>query len=273
MRTTRIAGVQVSRLCIGGNPFSGFSHQSSDRDKEMREYFTPERIHELLRNAEEAGINTVFARTDDHIISVLQQYWASGGRIQWFAQVCSDTRESDSWKQWMGRAAELGAKALYIHGGIADYWHAQGYFDRFREALALMRGYGKAAGFAGHRPEVHEWVRDHLAADFQMCSYYNPTDRSRNPAHSGIDEKWHVGDRSRMLAVVKTLTCPAVHYKVFGGGNRPIAEAFETMGRAVRDGDVVCIGLFPKDDPGVLVKDIEMFEEYVEGKHVLAEKS
>jgi hypothetical protein len=55
-----------------------------------------------------------------------------------------------------------------------------------------------------------------------------------------------------------------VHYKVFAGGNRPIDEAFRTLGRCVRDGDVVCIEVFPKDDPQMLRKDIALFEEHVE---------
>jgi hypothetical protein len=55
-----------------------------------------------------------------------------------------------------------------------------------------------------------------------------------------------------------------VHYKVFAGGNRPVDEAFETLGRCVRPNDVVCIGVFPKDDPGMLARDIELFEEHVE---------
>jgi len=52
--TIGLAG--VSRLCIGGNPFSGFSHQSQERSEEMLEYFTPDRIRGTLRAAEAAGI-------------------------------------------------------------------------------------------------------------------------------------------------------------------------------------------------------------------------
>ena len=88
MRLRTIGTAQVSGLCIGGNPFSGFSHQGPERNKEMLDYHTPERIHEVLQNAEQNGISTVFARTDDNIFGVLKDYWNSGGRIQWFAQVC-----------------------------------------------------------------------------------------------------------------------------------------------------------------------------------------
>ncbi len=87
MRKVQIGNVQVSGLCIGGNPFSGFSHQNSERNKEMTDYYTPECIKETLRKAENAGINTFFGRTDDHILGIVEDYWNEGGKIQWFAQV------------------------------------------------------------------------------------------------------------------------------------------------------------------------------------------
>ena len=39
-----LGAVEVSRLAVGGNPFSGFSHQGADRDRRMRWYYTAERI-------------------------------------------------------------------------------------------------------------------------------------------------------------------------------------------------------------------------------------
>jgi hypothetical protein len=265
MRAARIGGVEVSRLVIGGNPFSGFSHQSRERDREMRGYFTNERIHQALRDAEAAGINTAFMRTDDHIVGMLREYRRAGGTIQWFAQIVYDESDPDVHRRWIGEAGELGAAGMYLHGGATDYWHAHGRFDLFHEALERMRGFGSPGGFAGHRPEAHAWVRDHVKPDFQMCAHYNPTDRTAAPDHSSVGENWDPRDRAAMLDLIATLPCPAVHYKVFAGGNRPIDEAFETLGRCVRENDVVCIGVFCKDDPDMLAKDIALFEKHVEG--------
>lgn len=268
MRTAQIGTAQVSRLTVGGNPFSGFSHQSPARDQEMRDYFTPRGIKDFLHQAAALGVNTVFARADDHIMGVLREYWDEGGTLQWFAQVCADVRgesnESDTWKEWMDDAAKVGATALYLHGGLVDYWQAQGYDERFHEALARMRDHGRVAGFAGHRPVAHAWIRDHLDPDFQMCCYYNPTDRAESPHHQGEGEKWDFEDRTMMLEVVATIPRPVVHFKIFAGGNMPIVEAFETLGRAMREDDVVCLGIFPGDDPELLAKDIGLFDEHVE---------
>jgi hypothetical protein len=264
MNKARIGSVEVSRLVIGGNPFSGFSHQTSQRDQEMREYFTNERIRQLLHDAEAAGVNTVFARTDEHVMGVLREYWDQGGTIQWFAQVVFDQTAPDVHRHWIARAGELGAKGMYIHGGATDYWHANGQEELFHESLRLMRAWGVPGGFAGHRADAHAWVRDHVRPDFQMCCHYNPTDRSQQAQHTNVGEKWDTRDRDAMLQVIATLPTPAVHYKVFAAGNRPIDEAFGVLGRCVRKNDIICIGVFPKDDPDMLCKDIRLFDYHVE---------
>lgn len=265
MRHVTLGTTQVSRLIIGGNPISGFSHQSPDRDREMREYFTADRVHQLLRDAEAAGVNAFFARTDEHVCGLIDDYWRAGGTIQWIAQVVYDTEDANVHREWIRRAGDLGARGMYLHGGATDYWHANGMFDLFPEALELMRSFGVPGGFAGHRADAHAWVGEQVRPDFQMCCHYNPSDRTRDPKHRGVGETWDPEDRARMLEVVATLPCPAVHYKVFAGGNRPIGEAFETLGRCVRPQDAVCIGVFPQDDPDMLAKDIALFEHHVEG--------
>ena len=36
----KIGDISVSRMIIGGNPFSGFSHHGVDRDMEMKRFYT-----------------------------------------------------------------------------------------------------------------------------------------------------------------------------------------------------------------------------------------
>lgn len=270
MRLATIGAAQVSGLCIGGNPFSGFSHQTKERSKEMTDFYTPDQIKATWRQAEKLGINTFFGRTDDHIMGLLKEYWDEGGAIQWFAQVCIERGDPNAWRQWLRASIDLGATGTYIHGGVVDNWHTNGLADNFRESLDVMREAGVVAGYAAHRADAHEWIRDHLTPDFQMCSYYNPTDRSRSAHHQSDGEKWEEEDRTRMLGVIATIPCPVVHYKVFAGGNKPILEAFEVMGKHMRENDVALVGLFLKDDPDMMKKDIALFEEYVDGVGVPA---
>lgn len=264
MRKVKFGKALVSRILVGGNPFSGFSHQSEERTREMLDYYTPERIKDTLRQAEEAGINTFCGRTDDHIMGIIRDYWKEGGKIQWFAQVKQDKGDLTSWRGWLKASIDLGATGVYIHGGEVDYWFANGMLDNLYDAFEMMREGGVVAGFAGHSPKAHEWIRDNLDVDFQMCCHYNPSDRSKSPHHISIGEKWNEEDRRNMLDVIATIEKPVIHYKVFAGGNMPVVPAFELLGRVMRDNDVICTGFFLKDDPDMIAQDVALFEEYVE---------
>jgi hypothetical protein len=263
MRTVKIGSVEVTRLVIGGNPFSGFSHQSPERDREMIHYYTSERIMEALRKAEAAGINTFFGRTDRHVMRLLAEYWDRGGRIQWFGQTASELGDQI---RAIRDAAALGAKGVYIHGGETDFWHAQGNRDLFRKALDTMRECGVAAGFAGHSLENHEWIRDNLEPDFQMCSYYDPSPRTASPHHvSDVEEKWDDAHRDRMVELVKSIRRPVVHYKVFAGGNRPIDAGFRFLASSMRPGDIACVGHYLGDNPDMIAENVRTFDRVVDG--------
>ena len=62
--TVDFCGLTVTRLIIGANPFGGYSHQNPERDKEMRGYYTTERILETWARAEAAGINTMITNNE-----------------------------------------------------------------------------------------------------------------------------------------------------------------------------------------------------------------
>ena len=59
MDTVKIGECEASRFILGSNPFYGFSHQSEALDREMREYFTDERICALMDEAADHGITAV----------------------------------------------------------------------------------------------------------------------------------------------------------------------------------------------------------------------
>ena len=263
MHSVKFGEVEVTRLVIGGNPFSGFSHQGRERDREMLHYYTVDRIKDALRKAERAGIDTFFGRTDRHVRRLLVEYWDEGGEMQWFGQTASEM--GDQMRAIRGAAA-AGATGVYVHGGIVDYWFAQGQYDMLELALKTMRECGVVAGFAGHSVEVHTWIRDNLEPDFQMCCYYDPSPRTNSPHHvSSVDEKWDDAHRDRMVSLIHTIPCPVVHYKVFAGGNKPIQEGFQFLATSMRENDLVCIGHYLPDNPDMIAQNVETFERLVGG--------
>jgi hypothetical protein len=73
--TTRLGPLEISRLTIGGNPFSGFSHQTPERNDEMRHWYTAARIKDALRHAEQIGVTAHVGRADHHVMRFLMEHW------------------------------------------------------------------------------------------------------------------------------------------------------------------------------------------------------
>ncbi len=119
MEYINIGSIRASRFILGSNPFSGFSHQGSEKDIEMMDYYTSERIKKVWMHAEKLGINTCIARADNHIIRLLREYWNEGGKIQWIAQVSNDIQGSMS--VGLDYAVKAGAKGCFLHGGVMDF--------------------------------------------------------------------------------------------------------------------------------------------------------
>ena len=253
-----IGHLSISRLIIGGNPFSGFSHQGSKKDMEMRHYYTTRRIKETLRQAEQLGINTFIGRADHHIMRVLLEYWDEGGTIQWVAQTCP---EIGSTSRGADNAINGGAKACFIHGGQTDFLFANSKLEELPLAIAQIRDAGMPAGIAGHNPKVFEWVEGNLNLDFYMCSYYNSAHRDEHAEHiSGMPEWFKPQDRDIMVKLIQRLSKPVIHYKVLAAGRNDPKAAFEFVARHLRPQDAVCVGIYTKDQPRMLEEDLQLLE-------------
>ena len=128
-----------------------------------------------------------------------------------------------------------------------------------------MRDLGMAAGFAAHNPEPHEWIRDHLDPDFQLCCYYDPSPRTASPDHVVTDhEKFDPAHRDRMARTICSLKASAVHYKVLAAGRTPAQEAFEYVAKVIRPQDVALVGFHLGDDPDLIAKTVALFEKVVQ---------
>ncbi|KKL87736.1 hypothetical protein LCGC14_1931760, partial [marine sediment metagenome] len=193
---------------------------------------------------------------------MLEEYWDEGGKIQWFGQTAS---EREDFLRNIATAAAHGAAGCYLHGGQTDHFHHTGRTEDMARALEKIRASGMAAGFAAHQSGPHEWIRDNLDPDFQLCCYYDPSSRSEDPNHVPTDEeKFDPAHRDAMAETIRSLKCAAVHYKVLAAGRTPVAEAFEYVAGVIRPQDVVLVGMFLGDDPDMIAKDVALFEQIVQ---------
>jgi len=266
MKTVSFNDLSVSRLIIGGNPFSGISHQTPEMDLEMRRYYTVDRIKRTLREAEDLGVNTLIARADHHIIRLLHEYRDEGGRIQWFAQTCPEYGEH---RASVDRAAATGAKGCFIHGGVMDQLLAKCRMNEIPPVIDMIREKGMLAGIAGHNPAVHQWAESNLDLDFHMCSYYNPSSRDDRAEHVAGTEEWFLEkDRRIMTDTIRDLSQPVIHYKVMAAGRNDPADALNQVAKSMRANDAVCVGVFTKDKPDMIRENIVLLEEALAGRAV-----
>ncbi len=145
-KTVQLGSATVSRFIIGGNPFSGFAHQSFERDEEMRDWYTMARIKEAYSLAETAGVTAHLGRADELVLRALREYRLEGGRMDWIAQTCPLT---GGFFLGIENARAGKAKACFLHGGEMDQRVAAGDTADIFEAVRRIRDLGIAVGVAG----------------------------------------------------------------------------------------------------------------------------
>jgi len=257
-KTVTLGNVLVSRFILGGNPFGGYAHQTRERDEEMRDWYTMERVKEAYRQAESAGVTAHLGRADNFIVRALREHWNEGGTLTWIAQQCPGI---GSIAQGVENAHFGRARCCFVHGGEMDKRLAEGDVQPIKDGVRQIKDLGMAAGVAGHRTDTIRWAVDHLDLDFFMTSYYNPSDRRRQATRDYGDKEYYgAEDREAMCALIQELPAPAIHYKVLAAGRLDAREAFEYVADAYRPGDAVCVGIFTKDNPNMIREDIDLLE-------------
>lgn len=249
----KLGSYQVSRLIVGGNPISGFSHFSAEMSREMVDYFTAERVKALLRRCEALGINTWQSRGDTHIMRLLHEYRLEGGRIQWIAQTASEY--ADIFRN-IRTIASYQPIAIYHHGTQTDRFWRAGQIDRTLDYLKAIRDTGVLVGLGTHIPEVIDYVESKgWDVDFYMTCLYNLS-RTREEAErlTGAavqGEFFWDPDRQAMLRRVRQASKPCLIFKVYAASRKcqspdTMRSALEEVLRAAKPTDCIVIGMFPK---------------------------
>jgi len=233
--TIKIGNHEVTKLIIGGNPFSGNSHQSNEMNKEMRDYYTTDKIKETLRECERYGINTVQARGDAHIMRILNEYWNEGGRLKWIAQTAS---ELASIPDNVRNISARGAIACYHHGSKTDSLFKEGRLDSVKDVLAVIRNTGMAVGLGTHEPEVVRYAEDNnFDLDFYMIAFYNLSRRG---------EIYLPEDRDAACKIIRDIDKPVLAFKVMAAGRNAPFEAIKYAYENIKPEDAVVMGMFTK---------------------------
>ncbi len=84
----KLGKLEVSRLILGSNPFYGFDHGNPQAsNKEMREYYTDDRIMQVMDEAARQGITAVWSPPYDNWTRLWKNYRRKGGKLRiWIGQ-------------------------------------------------------------------------------------------------------------------------------------------------------------------------------------------
>ncbi len=247
-------GRSVSRLIIGGNPFSGNSHQNAQMDSEMEDFFTTAKIKETLYQCLNNGINTCQLRGDKHIMRILREMRLEGAQLNWVGQTAP---EMTPFEQNVNLIKKNGAFALYHHGTVTDDLFKRKEYGEIERRLRVIRESGMAVGLGSHMPEVFEYAESHhWDVDFYMCCVHNLSKIDR--VSSSITGKLNEGepfddeDRPLMYAFIRSTDKPCLAFKILGAGRHcatsaDVEAAFGEAFASIKPCDSVIVGMYPKD--------------------------
>lgn len=241
-------GVEISRLVAGCNQFYGFSHYNEILSTVMREYYTPDRVCEVLRRCNRFGINAFNYVHLSRGPQDLAQYQAEGGHMHLIAQDLGDPA------QLVKLVKPL---AIYRQGEITDRAFNTGTLATVREWCKKARDTGVVVGVGTHRPEVIATIEEQgWDVDFYAGCVYDRTrtaeewKRVLNGSTLEMQgEAFLRGDPPKMYAVMRQTKKPCFAFKIMAAGRitgQGAGKAFQTAFESIKPTDGVFIGLFPR---------------------------
>lgn len=257
-----IAGLTCSRLIVGGNPFSGHSHQTGAVSAEMLDYYTTARIREVLARCEQLGITTFIGRADAHIRRLLREYWNDGGTITWIAQTAP---EFANLERNIKEAVDGGASAVYLHGGWLDSAWSQGDLGAIEAGLATIRKLGVPCGMAAHYPKIHREAAARFATDFHMVCCFQC-----GSIHAGQGHTFDLADLPEALEAIAAIDKPCVAYKVLGAGRFAPSDMLPRVVSVLKRNDAVLMGFYPKHQPRQIEETVALFVRALEQQAALS---
>jgi hypothetical protein len=250
--TVRLGPHQVTRLIIGGNPIYGYSHFNKLLSQHQSAWHTPERIVELLKRCEQAGLNTWQNSYAERTLQDLERYREAGGKMHW---LCLGKPDWDQQPDRIDDAARHKPIGIAPHGALAEKLHRQGKLAVLTDLLKRIRDQGVLVGLSAHNPalitlaEEKGWDVDY----YMCCLYYLTRPRDEFKKMLGTDlplgEIYLPSDPERMFTVIRAARKPCLVYKVLAAGRRigspaEVRKCFEIALRNIKPTDALIVGMY-----------------------------
>jgi len=232
----KIGNLTVSRLLLGGNLLTHFTHSRDLRYvyNLTAHYNTPEKIMDTMALAERHGINTLVVHNPPPIMQTLARYRQErGGKMHWIICPTAECKPGmiDYIKQ-VDALRDAGADAIYVWGVRGDQLVAQGKIDLLRRAVDIAKASGVPSGVGAHDLRVVEACEKHgIEADFYVKTFHHhgyPTGPRKEELGKPVAEipGYWCKDPDRTVEVMQKVTKPWIAFKVMAAGAIPPKKAF-----------------------------------------------
>ena len=250
----KIAGLSVSRVLLGGNLLTHFTHSRDLRYvyNLAAHYNTEEKIFETMALSERHGINTLSVHNPPRppIINILKKYRRErGGKIQ--SIICPTAECKPGMAEYIRQVDDLldaGAEAIYVWGVRGDQLVRDGKFDLLAQAVGIAKAHGVPSGIGAHDLRVIiECEKRGIESDFYIKTFHHhryptgPKPEELKGPYSEFPGYW-CKDPKKTIEVMKSVTKPWIAYKVMAAGAIPPKDAFQYV--FDNGADHILIGMF-----------------------------
>ena len=237
---------EVGRLICGTNQFYGFAHFNQILGGVMKDYYTPERVCDVLHQCNRYGINGFNFVPVPRSQEDLEMFQKQGGKMHLICQGMDDA---------VDMIKKIQPLAVYYHGEKTDRALQEGRIHDVKEWCKKVRDTGAMVGVGTHKPEVIKLVEEeNWDVDFYAGCVYNRT-RTKEEWKAalggelveGQGDCYLLSDPPKMYRVIRQTKKPCFAFKIMAAGRVTNAEqAFRTAYESIKPIDGVFIGLFPR---------------------------
>jgi hypothetical protein len=256
----KIGDLQISRILLGGNLLTHFTHS---RDLQYvynlaKHYNTEEKIYETMATAEVQGVNTLVIHTAANVREMLKKYRTQrGGKIQ--AIVCPTAELNDGLAKYQEQVQQLvddGIEAIYLWGVRADQLVREGKIDLIGKLVDLVKALGVPSGVGAHELAVIQACEQNkIAADFYIKTLHHHNYPSAKLNH---DSSW-CSNPEETIELMKKVEKPWIAFKVMAAGAIPPKNAFQYVFQ--NGADFSLAGMFDYE----IAEDVRIAKEVLAG--------
>ena len=246
----KFGNAEISRLVLGVNPLYGFAHYNANFYAAMRDWYTREKVCEVLHRANSFGINAFNFVNVPRSKEDLACFQGEGGRMHLIMQMTANDDPATL-------ASQLKPLAMQRRGEEIDLAFRNGTMASEREWCKRVRDLGVMVGVGTHKPEVIAMVEEQgWDVDFYAGCVYNRTrtdEEWRKVLNGELPEMsrevYIQSDPARMYKVIRQASKPCFAFKILAAGrvdDDKVEQAFRTAYASIKPNDGVYIGVFPR---------------------------